>query len=229
MCPESGPSSLLTDLEEVAWDLYDQTVKRLAEVNPQPLEPLTPDGSQQMALPGVPSLPSHGEMQDLEACLSWALSSLGSSGILPGRDQLFSFAQKQGVGPVACIIMPLSIAHTISLYILIASGENETVLQMLDHTTGDEEHRPTWQSTSSRMKAASEPGTSSITRGPVATTPEEQASALFTSNPDLEVPTNATSRGKKRKSRAKTRTKRSGVTSKKKVTVRDGTAPRKVT
>lgn len=199
MCPGDGNSSRVADLEQKAWELYQKTVDHVSHVNPVPLPPLTQDGSQQMALPGQLSLPSHGEMQDLEACLSWALASLGSSGKLPDKDQLFSFAQKQGVGPVGFIIMPLSIVHVVSLYVLISSGETDAALQMLESTMHLEAPQDTWRSTSSKMKAASVPSTSS-------TPPGKLPVSKGTSSPDLAVPTKPTSRGRKRSSAKKKKT-----------------------
>jgi len=200
MCPDDGDSSRVADLEQKAWELYQKTVDHVVHVKPVPLPPLMQDGSQQMALPGLLSLPSHGEMQDLEACLSWALASLGSSGALPDRDQLFSFAQKQGIGPVGSIIMPLSIVHTVSLYVLISSGETAAALQMCESTMHLEAPRDTWRSMSSKMKAASAPSTSS-------TPPGKLPVSKGTSSPDLEVPTKPTSRGRKRNSGKKKKTR----------------------
>ena len=200
MCPEDGHSSPPQDLDHVAWGLYCLVYDQLMDLQPNFLPPPTPDGSQQMALPGTASLPSPGEMGALAACLSWALEYLSTSGKLPSRDQLFSFAKSQGLGPVGYIITPLFLAILASLMSSIASGESDMVMQICADMIPVEAQPVMSPSTFSKTMQDSESGISST---PLGLKNLGGGTAPSTSSPDLEVPGNRTSRGKRKKSRAK--------------------------
>ncbi len=160
MCAKEFADTTAGDCESSAWSSYEKVMEKIKNVAPVPLEPISPDGLQQMALPGTFSVPSPGEMRGLGLSISWVLEYWSTSGKLPDRDQLFSFAQSVDMGPVGSIIMPLCLAHVVSSCVLIASGELGTVSRTLENMMTAEAPRATWQSTSRKMQPASDSGTS---------------------------------------------------------------------
>lgn len=207
MCAKDFSNTPVGDIESLAWRLYEQTLARLRQVTPSQLPEPGEDGSQQMNLTGVISSPSPGEMRGLGLCLSWALEFWSTSQTPPEGDRLFSFARSEGVGPVGCIIMPLSMSMLMSWSILIASGENDQALQLLGDMIPNAEPHTTAPPTSPKTIPDSESGTSSTIPGNKVL---DVVAPKFTSSPDLERHTSPSSNFKKKKAGKKKKTHKRG-------------------
>jgi len=193
-----------------AWELYDRVYSHMLNLHAVPLEKISQDGSQQMASPGVTSLPSPGETRDLGLLISWVLEYLSSSGTLPSRDQLHSFAQSLEIGPVGSIITPLCLVQLVSWLILIPSGDEDMASRIVADMMQAEEQPATSQNMLRRIIPASDSGESMTEFG-------ARLQRNRTSSPDL-VPhgkRSSTGAGKK-PAKKKRRASANGAKSKKK-------------